>query len=61
MKCRVCRHPGQKRDNIVLCRACRASLERAVKKWLIGIERDLATLEAFEAYCFQREQEVSPA
>jgi hypothetical protein len=56
MKCRVCRHPGQKRDGIVLCRGCRASLERAVKKWMLSIERDLATMEAFDAYCAGREK-----
>lgn len=56
MKCRACRAPATKKDGIILCRSCRASLERAIKKWRIGIERDLATLEAFDAYCAEREK-----
>jgi len=55
MKCRVCRRAATDKDNIVLCRPCRQSLERAIYRWRIGIERDLATLEAFDAYCAQRE------
>jgi hypothetical protein len=55
MKCKACQRHGSKQDGIVLCRSCRASLERAIKKWSIGIERDLATLEAFDAYCAERE------
>lgn len=56
MKCKACQSPGQKKDGLILCRPCRSSLERAIKKWRIGIERDLAILEAFDAYCAEREQ-----
>jgi hypothetical protein len=54
MKCRVCRRAATDKDGMVLCRPCRSALERAIAKWRIGIERDLATLEAFDAYCAQR-------
>lgn len=56
MPCKVCKSPGSKEDGVVLCRRCRASLERAIKRWRVGIERDLATLEAFDAYCAERER-----
>jgi uncharacterized Zn finger protein (UPF0148 family) len=56
MKCKACRAPATDKDGIVLCRSCRSSLERAIKNWRRGIERDLATLEAFDAYCAERER-----
>lgn len=60
MKCQVCKRPGKQRDNLTLCRACRVTLERAIADWMLGIERDLATLEAFDAYCAVRLDAARP-
>jgi uncharacterized Zn finger protein (UPF0148 family) len=54
MKCKACRAPATDKDGIILCRSCRTGLERAIRKWKVGIERDLATMEAFDAYCSER-------
>lgn len=55
LRCRACKSPGAEKDGIVLCPQCRKGLEKAIRKWKVGIERDLATLEAFDAYCADRE------
>jgi transcription elongation factor Elf1 len=61
MKCRACKQGGAKvRRGLVLCPNCHRQMEIAIKNWAYNIDRDLAIMVAFDAYCASREESDSP-